>query len=167
MVVGCDGIHSAVRAQFTTDNPEYSGRIAYRGLVPTSEIEDWWGFDTYSATWLGKNRHFLCFPVSKSTKLNIVAFVAEEEENLGGLRESWTTVGRREDIFEAFRDFEERVQKLIRLMPDDPSKWKLNDRVPLDKWVYRGGKVVLLGDAAHAMLPHQGLLRLPSQGPVR
>lgn len=156
LVVGCDGIHSAVRAQFTSDNPDYSGRIAYRGLVPISEIEDWWGFDTYSVTWLGKNRHFLCFPISQNKTLNIVAFVAEKEENLGDLKESWTAVGQREEVFEAFHLFEERVQKVIRLMPEQPSKWLINDRKPLDQWVYLGGKAVLLGDAAHAMTPHQG-----------
>ncbi|KIY02000.1 uncharacterized protein Z520_02138 [Fonsecaea multimorphosa CBS 102226] len=156
LVVGCDGIHSAVRAQFTSDNPDYSGRIAYRGLVPISEIEDWWGFETYSVTWLGKNRHFLCFPISCNKTLNIVAFVAEKEENLGDLRESWTAVGKKEDVFEAFKGFEERVQKVIQLMPEQPSKWLINDRKPLDQWVYLGGKAVLLGDAAHAMTPHQG-----------
>ncbi|OAL40656.1 hypothetical protein AYO20_00392 [Fonsecaea nubica] len=156
LVVGCDGIHSAVRAQFTSDNPEYSGRIAYRGLVPISQIEDWWGFETYSVTWLGKNRHFLCFPISLNKTLNIVAFVAEKEENLGDLRESWTAVGKKEEVFEAFKGFEERVQKVIQLMPEQPSKWLINDRKPLDQWVYLRGKVVLLGDAAHAMTPHQG-----------
>jgi len=124
--------------------------------VPISEIEDWWGFDTYSVTWLGKNRHFLCFPISQNKTLNIVAFVAEKEENLGDLKESWTAIGQREEVFEAFKLFEERVQKLIQLMPEQPSKWLINDRKPLDQWVYLGGKVVLLGDAAHAMTPHQG-----------
>lgn len=158
LVIGCDGIHSAVRAQFTSDNPDYSGRIAYRGLVPISEIEQWWGFETYSVTWLGKNRHFLCFPISQNKTLNIVAFVAEKEEDLGDLKESWTALGKKEDVFKAFEGFEERVQRLIRLMPEQPSKWLINDRKPLDQWVYLGGKVVLLGDAAHAMTPHQGWL---------
>lgn len=156
LVIGCDGIHSAVRAQFISDNPDYSGRIAYRGLVPISEIEAWWGFDTYSVTWLGKNRHFLCFPISQNKILNIVAFVAEKEENLGDLKESWTAVGKKEEVFEAFNLFEERVQKVIALMDERPSKWLINDRKPLDQWIYLGGKVVLLGDAAHAMTPHQG-----------
>ncbi|KAH6652224.1 hypothetical protein BKA67DRAFT_520332 [Truncatella angustata] len=156
LVIGCDGIHSAVRSQFATDKPEYSGRIAYRGLVPISEIQDWWGFDTYAVTWLGKNRHFLCFPISNNRTLNIVAFVAEKEENLGDLIESWTALGHKAEIFEAFNGFEEKVQKLIRLMPEQPSKWLINDRKPLDQWTYLDGKVVLLGDAAHAMTPHQG-----------
>ncbi|KAI4601067.1 hypothetical protein KJ359_012254 [Pestalotiopsis sp. 9143b] len=157
LVLGCDGIHSAVRGQYATDKPEYSGQIAYRGLIPISEIESWWGFDTYAVTWLGKNRHFLCFPISNNKTLNIVAFVAEKEENLGDLRESWTALGRKEDVFKAFEGFEERVQKAIQLMPEQPSKWLINDRKPLDQWVYGNGKVVLLGDAAHAMTPHQGM----------
>lgn len=156
LVIGCDGIHSAVRSQFVTDKPEYSGRIAYRGLVPISEIESWWGFDHYAVTWLGKNRHFLCFPISDNKLLNIVAFVAEKEEDLGDLRESWTAIGQRQDVFKAFDGFEERVQKVIQLMPEQPSKWLINDRKPLDQWIYLSGKVVLLGDAAHAMTPHQG-----------
>ncbi|KAK9786651.1 putative FAD-binding domain-containing protein [Seiridium cardinale] len=156
LVIGCDGIHSAVRGQFATDKPAYSGRIAYRALVPISEIQDWWGFDTYSVTWLGKNRHFLCFPIANNETLNIVAFVAEKEENLGQLKESWTAIGQKDEVIEAFKGFEERVQKLIQLMPDQPSKWLINDREPLDQWVHLGGKVVLLGDAAHAMTPHQG-----------
>jgi salicylate hydroxylase len=160
LVIGCDGIHSATRAQFTTDNPDYSGRIAYRGLVPISEIEDWWGFPTYSVTWLGKNRHFLCFPISQNKTLNIVAFVAEKEENLGDLKESWTALGRREEVYEAFEGFEEKVQKLIGLMEEEPSKWLINDRKPLDQWVYLSGKAILLGDAAHAMTPHQGRFKL-------
>ncbi|KIW16115.1 hypothetical protein PV08_06166 [Exophiala spinifera] len=138
LVIGCDGIHSAVRGQFTSDNPEYSGRIAYRGLVPISEIEHWWGFETYSVTWLGKNRHFLCFPISQNKTLNIVAFVAEKEENLGDLKESWTAIGKKAEVLEAFKEFEGKVQRLIQLMPDQPSKWLINDRKPLDQWVYLG-----------------------------
>jgi len=155
MVIGCDGIHSTVRAQFASDNAEYSGRIAYRGLVPISAIREWWGFETYSVTWLGKNRHFLCFPISQNKTLNIVAFVAEKEENLGDLKENWTASGKKEEVVEAFKGFEERVQKVIQLMEDKPSKWLINDRKPLDQWVYMSGKAVLLGDAAHAMTPHQ------------
>ena len=41
-------------------------------------------------------------------------------------------------------------------MDERPSKWILNDREPLEQWVWASGKVVLMGDAAHAMLPHQG-----------
>ncbi len=55
-----------------------------------------------------------------------------------------------------FQGFDRCVQDLIQLMNERPSKWSINDREPLDRWHWMGGKVVLLGDAAHAMLPHLG-----------
>jgi salicylate hydroxylase len=149
--VGCDGIHSKVRAQFATDDPHYSGRIAYRGLVPISELESTWPFPTYSVSWLGNDKHFLVFPISKNQTLNIVAFVATEEEQLGGLKESWTATGNRDDVAKDFEDFEKTVRHIISLMPEHPSKWVLNDREPLPQWVFARGKVVLMGDAAHAV----------------
>lgn len=156
LVIGCDGIHSVLRSQFYTDNPRYSGRICYRGLVPISEIEPFWPFKSYTVSWLGPDRHYLVYPVSQNKVLNIVAFVTAPESELAGLTESWTATGDRRDMLKAFEGFDETVQKVIALMPDHPSKWVLNDRDPLDQWVFAGGKVVLMGDAAHAMLPHQG-----------
>lgn len=156
LVVGCDGIHSSLRAQFAPENPTYSGRIAYRGLVPTSKIEAWWPFQTYSVSWLCKDKHFFVFPISQNQTVNIVAFVSTPEEKLGGLRESWTSTGERSQLAKDFEDFEETVRKVIECMDEKPSKWILNDREPLEQWVWASGKVVLMGDAAHAMLPHQG-----------
>lgn len=79
------------------------------------------------------------------------------ESKLGGLRESWTSTGERSQLAKDFEDFEETVSKVIGCMDEKPSKWILNDREPLEQWVWASGKVVLMGDAAHAMLPHQGL----------
>ena len=155
-VIGCDGIHSNLRSQYSTDNPHYSGRIAYRGLVKIKDIKSWWPLQSYSASWLGPDKHFLVFPIARNELLNIVAFVSQDECRLNGLKESWTATGRREDLLQDYKDFDETVQRLITLMPEDPSKWVLNDREPLHQWVFAKGKVVLLGDAAHAMLPHQG-----------
>jgi salicylate hydroxylase len=159
LVVGCDGIHSTVRSQFVADNPTYSGRIAFRGLVPISSLESFWPLPTYSASWLGKDKHCLMFPISRNKTLNIVAFVATEEEDLGDLKESWTATGSRAEIMKHFDGFEETVQRTLSLLGPHPSKWLLNDRDPLEQWVWMGGKVVLMGDAAHAMLPHQGQFR--------
>lgn len=156
LVIGCDGIHSSLRKQFCKDKPRYSGRICYRGLVPISKIESWWPLQSYSASWLGPDRHLLVFPISQNKTLNIVAFVATPEHELGDLKESWTATGDRADTLEAFQEFDATIRKVIELMPLQPSKWLLNDRDPLDQWVFAGGRVVLMGDAAHAMLPHQG-----------
>jgi salicylate hydroxylase len=159
LVVGCDGIHSAVRSQFVADNPTYSGRIAFRGLVPISSLESFWPLPTYSASWLGKDKHCLMFPISQNKTLNIVAFVATAEEDLGDLKESWTATGSKAEVMKHFDGFEETVKRTLSLLDPNPSKWLLNDRDPLEQWVWLAGKVVLMGDAAHAMLPHQGQFR--------
>ncbi|KAF2226438.1 hypothetical protein BDZ85DRAFT_305525 [Elsinoe ampelina] len=156
VVIGADGIHSSVRAQFARDEPIYSGRVAYRATVPTRELEGWWPFETYSILWSGKRRHFLVFPISANKTLNIVAFTNTKAEDARDVAESWVSTCGREEVEEAYEGFDEVVQKLIKLMPEEPSRWKINDRAPLGKWHYMGGKVVLLGDAAHAMLPHMG-----------
>jgi len=96
----------------------------------------------------------LVFPISQNKLLNVVAFVTVPHERLGDLRESWSSIGSREDLARDFEGFNDVVQKIIALMPATPSRWVLNDREPLQQWV--DGRVVLVGDAAHAMLPHQG-----------
>ncbi|OIW23937.1 FAD/NAD(P)-binding domain-containing protein [Coniochaeta ligniaria NRRL 30616] len=159
LIVAADGIHSALRQQLAKDidTPvRYSGRIAYRGLLPLSAVADDWPYDSYAVSWLGRDKHFLAFPISRNKTLNVVAFVTKPEAELGDLRESWSSTAPRSDLEAAFAGWEPTVQRIIRAMGPNPSKWKLNDRDLLDQWVYMGGKVVLAGDAAHAMLPHQG-----------
>ena len=156
LIVGCDGIHSSIRSQFTPDDYTYSGRVAYRGLVPIEDIKAWWPLQSYSASWLCKDRHLLVFPISRNKTMNIVAFVTKLEEEVSGMRESWTATGQRAELEKDFEGFEETIQRVIACMPPQPSKWLLNDREPLEQWVFCHGKVLLMGDAAHAMLPHQG-----------
>ncbi|RFU79708.1 hypothetical protein TARUN_2514 [Trichoderma arundinaceum] len=153
LVVGCDGIHSNIRSQFRSDNPKYSGRMCYRGLVPIKDLESWWPFESYSISWLGPDKHFLAFPISKNTLLNIVAFVYSDDDRT---QESWTAFCHKSEVQRKFESFDHTVRRTISFMNEYPSKWILNDRELLDQWVYGSGKIVLMGDAAHAMLPHQG-----------
>ena len=137
------------------DNPLFSGTIAYRGLVPIASLTEW-PFPSYSVLWVAKHRHFLVFPIAQNKTLNIVAFVTKGVDASDDVEESWTSVCDRSDVETDFEGFDKYVQEIISLMPERPSKWKLNDRTPLDQWHYLHGKVMLLGDAAHAMLPHLG-----------
>ena len=107
-------------------------------------------------SWLGKDKHLLVFPVSQNKTMNVVAFITKPEDRLGDLKESWTSVGNRDDLEKEYEGWHEAVGKVIRCMGPNPGKWRLNDRDPVSQWTYMGGKTVLLGDAAHAMLPHQG-----------
>jgi salicylate hydroxylase len=155
LVIAADGIHSAVRAQFTSDKPTYGGMIAYRGVIPISSLPPW-PFPSYSVLWLAKGRHFLVFPISANKSLNIVAFVTKSEAEAADTEESWTQQCDRSEVEKDFAGFEDTVQHIIKQMPQPGSKWRLNYREPLDQWVHMNGRVVLVGDASHSMLPHQG-----------
>lgn len=159
LVIGCDGIHSTIRSQFVVDRPSYSGRIAYRGLLRLAgtELEASWSYPSLTVSWLAPDKHLLVFPISRNRLLNVVAFVTKPEHELGGLKESWKSSAPSADLEQEYEGWTEDVRKIIRSMDSVVSKWKLNDRELLSEWCYMDGKVVLSGDAAHAMLPHQGL----------
>ncbi|KIM76102.1 hypothetical protein PILCRDRAFT_45953, partial [Piloderma croceum F 1598] len=137
LIVACDGIHSQTRAQFIADEPRYSGRIAYRGLLPLSSAESFWPFSSYAISWLAPNKHLLAFPINE-------------------MKESWMRSAPLEDLAREFEGWDHVLGKLIDGMEPFPGKWRLNDRKLSSQWSFMDGKVVLLRDAAHAMLPHQG-----------
>ncbi|KAI3399572.1 hypothetical protein diail_6211 [Diaporthe ilicicola] len=157
LLIGSDGIHSAVRKQFITGKALYSGKIAYRGVVPIDKLpKETWPGRSWSVIWMARHKHFLVFPISQTRSLNIVAFISKREDEIPDLRESWTSTCDRRELEEDFGDCEETVHKIIQLMPERPSKWRINDHEPVPQWVFLDGKVVLLGDACHATTPHQG-----------
>jgi salicylate hydroxylase len=185
LVVGADGIHSNVRSHYIVsfidparhdrnnkscidaiaqgDNAQYGNMVVYRSLCPISKLRDWWPFQTYSVAWLARGKHMLVFPISSDNTLNVVSFVTTKKEDLGDTtQESWTMTGDKDSVRHEFRDFDAPVQRIIEAMDTKPLKWILYDRQPSKQWVFAGGKVVLLGDAAHAMLPHQGETPFPS-----
>lgn len=162
LVIGCDGIHSAVRSQFLIDKPVYSGRIAFRGIIPMSAVADDWPYSSWTLSWLAPGKHFLAFGMSQNKLMNVVAFVAKPESELHGLKESWRSEAPREAIEKEYSGWCPAVQRIMQAMPPVISEWKINDREVLSQWIYMDGKVALSGDAAHAMLPMQGVLPIDS-----
>lgn len=157
LLIGSDGIHSEVRKQFISGQALYSGKIAYRGIVPIAALpKETWPGRSWSVIWQARHKHFLVFPISGGRSLNIVAFVSKREDEIPDLRESWTSTCDRAELEADFADFEDTVQKVIQLVPERPSKWRINDHEPVAQWSFLEGKVVLLGDACHATTPHQG-----------
>lgn len=98
----------------------------------------------------------MVYAISADKKLNVVAFVTKTESQAAGTKESWTSTCDRKEVEADFEGFDSCVQGIIKLLPEEVPRWRINEYQPLDLWHYFNGKVVLLGDAAHAMTPHLG-----------
>ena len=148
LVIGADGINSAVQPFVTTPSPkDYSGFRAYRGLVARDRLDAW--PDQTHQVWMGEGKHFMVFPVRSGTLLNYVGFVPLAEETV----ESWSAVGDRDELAASFEGWDPRIGHLLSKV-EHCFWWGLFDRRPLKTWI--NGRVTLLGDAAHPMLPHLG-----------
>lgn len=148
LVVGADGIHSGVRAAVTEPTePVASGSIAYRGLVQADRLRSW--TPGIAQLWMGDGKHFLTYPVRSGELINYVGFVPSHER----LRESWSAPGSVESLRADFAGWDAPVEDLLQQV-DQTFWWGLYDREPLHRW--STARITLLGDAAHAMLPHLG-----------
>ncbi|KAI8155284.1 3-hydroxybenzoate 6-hydroxylase 1 [Colletotrichum sp. SAR 10_70] len=101
---------------------------------------------------LGADRRLVVYPCRSKTLLNVVAIHPAENDSLE-TESSWLSGGNMEDLLHTYRDFGPELIEMCRL-GEDLKLWSLATREP-PKTFYRG-KTVLVGDAAHPMLPHQG-----------
>jgi salicylate hydroxylase len=99
--------------------------------------------------WAGPSKHFLVFPVRHGTMVNYVGFVPTDEE----MKESWSAPGNPDTLRAEFEGWDPRIGKVLAQV-DTCFRWALYDREPLPTW--SKGRLTLLGDAAHPMLPHLG-----------
>jgi salicylate hydroxylase len=146
-VIGADGIHSTLQQYVTTPSPPlYSGSIACRGVIPAESVA-WPG--GAMRNWLGPGKHFLVFPVRANELINYVGFITSDEP----LKESWSAVGEPAALAREFAGWDPLVEAIIAQVTTT-FRWGLFDREPLSTWTR--GRLTLLGDAAHPMLPHAG-----------
>lgn len=147
-LIGADGIHSSTRAKLWGDEqPEFTGNVAWRALVPASEL-DGGRIRPMSTVWWGPGKHFVHYYVRGGEYVNCVCVV----EKQGWEIESWTTPGDLPELKEDFRGWHADIQHLIdHVAPDSLFKWALFDRPPMSQWGC--GRVTLLGDACHPTLP--------------
>jgi salicylate hydroxylase len=145
-LVGADGIHSTVRRRlFGDENPQFTGCVAYRGLVPADRLASL-QLPLESQIWMGPAKHLVHYFVRGA---NFVNFVAIVEQN-SWTRESWIQPASVSDVLTAFAGWHPQVLAILGAV-DEVFIWGLFEHPPMPHW--SAGRVTLLGDACHAMLP--------------
>jgi len=152
-IIACDGINSAVRKQFFPDEgePRYSGVNMWRGVTRWKPILS--GASMVRAGWLSHGK-MVIYPIraADSDGLQLVNWVAEIETPNYRKRD-WNRAGSLDDFIGPFSDWHFDwcdVPALIR-GADSVLEFPMVDQDPLPRWTF--GRVTLLGDAAHPMVP--------------
>jgi len=148
--------------QLARVEPQFSGTWAYRGIIKFQDFKQAiakLGNDAEIADvpqmLLGKDKHILTFPIRQGEEINIVAFKSDRTQTVLAENTPWTSPVSKQAMLADFADWSESCKALLDLI-DSPTIWALHEIQPLESYKNKSNNVILIGDAAHAMLPHQG-----------
>lgn len=146
VLIGADGLRSAVRGQLVGDGPpRISGHTIYRSVIPMSEVSE--QLRSWAVTlWAGPGWHFVHYPIGSGAFLNLAA---TRDDNARS--EIAGKPATRAHVLREFNELADSARRLLEL-GRDWRIWVLCDRDPVDTWV--DGRVALSGDAAHPMLQY-------------
>lgn len=152
MVIGADGARSAVRRwMFDTEKAIYTGNSGFRGIIESRRVPSLENPGDLQF-WIGPRGHLLHFPISPGgDRITFLAAVEDPQEWPD--KDNWRVPTTRVEAISAFADFHPTVREIVGAI-DHSERWGLFRMEPLPTW--HRARVTLLGDAAHAMLPHHG-----------
>src|SRR3989449_56826 len=149
-VIGADGVRSVIRhALYGHDNPTYTGQMVWRALLNGSDVPREVLEPTGHVQWVGPGCHLLAYYIRGEKLMNIVT----QEDTDQWVEEGWSTCGDPDEMRLSFPNPEPRLEKLLSIVTEC-SKWGLFTRPLTENW--GRGRIQLIGDAAHAMLPNAG-----------
>jgi salicylate hydroxylase len=152
VIIGADGIHSAVRtALFGPDAPRFTGKICYRSVIPMKKLNSGTLADVAAdnGQWLGPHGTIVLYPLRGEELMNVVCHYDDDTYR----HESWVTECSRDEVLQRYAGWHDSLLRLFEA-GDTWYKWALYDRDPIPQWTQ--GRMSLLGDAAHPMLPYLG-----------
>ncbi|EAU87128.2 salicylate 1-monooxygenase [Coprinopsis cinerea okayama7 len=179
LLIGADGIKSTVRdnmlrqkaARYAeagdfeaayrclkANQPVWAGTMAYRGLIPMEKVQKDLAkgnltLEECHIQHMGKNANLIVYPIANGTMVNFAAFY-HQPDKVGTVFEGpWVANVSNDELKAAYAGWEPSVQSWLKFV-ENPSRWAIHTIEKLDSYVADG--VVLVGDAAHAMVPHQG-----------
>ncbi|KAJ4350334.1 uncharacterized protein N0V89_008955 [Didymosphaeria variabile] len=162
VIVGADGIKSALRKDVLGHEVQAlpTGFSAYRLVLSSSDLEQDKDFrdvidprSSFTSMVMGHDRRMIMGPARDGDLYSVVALVPDQRAEVDS-GNSWNSKGDLDTLLKEYKDFPAWATAPFRLAKDDIGLWQLRDTEPLETW-YRG-RVILIGDAAHAMLPTQG-----------
>ncbi|KAF8884164.1 salicylate 1-monooxygenase [Infundibulicybe gibba] len=179
VLVGADGIKSAVRSHFlrqqaqdavAAGNPEvaksllssiqpsWTGTVAYRAVIQLDDLKDEIASGCLEVPncptqHMGKNGNVILYPISNGRFMNVAAFRAKPQLAGTLFDGPWVTRVGKEELVDTFAGWEPNLVAWLKRV-ESPTRWAIHTIKPLPCIAADG--VVLLGDAAHAMTPHQG-----------
>ncbi|MFG1798305.1 FAD-dependent monooxygenase [Nocardia sp. NPDC049149] len=145
VVVGADGLGSELRRLLHSGAARFSGKAAWRVLVPVDSLAHL-AEPPATRMWLGPGKHVVCYPVSGGGLLNLAAALPAPDADT----ESWTREGPIEEFAAALAGWDPELHTILSAATTT-LRLPLFDRPPLAKIGL--GRLTLLGDAAHPMLP--------------
>jgi len=148
LLVGADGIHSAVRsAMFGKEQPRFTGVVAFRAVIPAERVAGLPNLGAFTKWWgPSPESQIVTFPLNAGKDIFFFATTAQDSWHL----ESWTTQGSVQELRESYAGYHPDARALLAAC-DEVLKTALYERDPLPAWAQ--GHLVLLGDAAHPMMP--------------